>query len=108
MRSIPLTHHGGSKAEETGPDGQPVAKILAVDDNASNLAALEGILADLGQPIVCARSGDEALRYLLKEDFAVILLDVVMPGMDGYETAAMIRAPSHASPLPATSAQSLP
>jgi signal transduction histidine kinase len=92
MRSIPLTHHGGGKAEETGPDGQPVAKILAVDDNASNLAALEGMLAELGQPIVCARSGDEALRHLLKEDFAVILLDVVMPGMDGYETAAMIRA----------------
>jgi CheY-like chemotaxis protein len=74
------------------PDGEPVAKILAVDDNAANLAALEGMLAELGQPIVCARSGEEALRHLLKEDFAVILLDVVMPGMDGYETAAMIRA----------------
>lgn len=92
MRSIPFIDHGGGKAEETGPDGQPVAKILAVDDNASNLAALEGMLAELGQPIVCARSGEEALRHLLKEDFAVILLDVVMPGMDGYETAAMIRA----------------
>jgi signal transduction histidine kinase len=92
MRSIPLTYDGAARGGEVGPDGEPVAKILAVDDNASNLAALEGMLAELGQPIVCARSGEEALRHLLKEDFAVILLDVVMPGMDGYETAAMIRA----------------
>jgi signal transduction histidine kinase/CheY-like chemotaxis protein len=91
MRSIRLSHQGLGN-EEIGPDGKPVAKILAVDDNASNLAALEGMLAELGQPIVCARSGEEALRHLLREDFAVILLDVVMPGMDGYETAAMIRA----------------
>ena len=92
MRSIPLTHDGAAWTGDVGPDGDPVAKILAVDDNAANLAALEGMLAELGQPIVCARSGEEALRHLLKEDFAVILLDVVMPGMDGYETAAMIRA----------------
>jgi signal transduction histidine kinase len=91
MRSIPLTFDGAAGGD-VGPDGDPVAKILAVDDNAANLAALEGMLAELGQPIVCARSGEEALRHLLKEDFAVILLDVVMPGMDGYETAAMIRA----------------
>jgi signal transduction histidine kinase/two-component SAPR family response regulator len=92
MRSIPVTHDSAARIGDVGPDGDPVAKILAVDDNASNLAALEGMLAELGQPVVCARSGEEALRHLLKEDFAVILLDVVMPGMDGYETAAMIRA----------------
>ena len=92
MRSIPLTSASSGLGEDAGPDGQAVAKILAVDDNAANLTALESMLVELGQPVVCARSGEEALRHLLKEDFAVILLDVVMPGMDGYETASMIRA----------------
>ncbi len=72
-------------------DSDPVAKILAVDDDAANLLAFEAMLTDLGQPVICARSGEEALRYLLKDDFAVILLDVVMPSMDGYETATIIR-----------------
>jgi signal transduction histidine kinase len=67
------------------------AKILAVDDDEANLLAVDAMLADIGQPVVCARSGEEALRHLLIDDFAVILLDVLMPGMDGYETASLIR-----------------
>ena len=92
MRSTSLTNGNAGRDADPAPDGQAVAKILAVDDNAANLVALESMLAELGQPVVCARSGEEALRHLLKEDYAVILLDVVMPGMDGFETASMIRA----------------
>jgi len=65
--------------------------ILVVDDRADKLLAYEVILAELKQNIVCARSGKEALRCLLQDDFAAILLDVNMPGMDGFETAALIR-----------------
>ncbi len=66
-------------------------KILLVDDNPANLLALESILADLGQELVKAYSGRQALRYLLNQDVAVILLDVNMPGMNGFETAELIR-----------------
>jgi PAS domain S-box-containing protein len=67
------------------------ANILLVDDRSDKLLAIEAILAPLEQNLVTARSGKEALRHLLRQDFAVILLDVAMPGMDGFETAAMIR-----------------
>jgi CheY-like chemotaxis protein len=67
------------------------AKILLVDDRAENLVALEAILSSLNQTLVTARSGDDALKALLSDDFAVILLDVLMPGMDGFETAAHIK-----------------
>lgn len=66
-------------------------KILIVDDEASNLLALEAVLDGMEIQLVRAYSGKEALRHLLRDDFAVILLDVQMPGMDGLETAAMIR-----------------
>ena len=66
--------------------------ILLVDDHAENLLALESVLSDLGQNLVMAHSGREALKEVLKEDFAVILMDVQMPGMNGFETAALIRA----------------
>src|ERR1041385_6929079 len=65
--------------------------ILIVDDKPDKVLALEAVLEELGQNIVRAYSGREALRALLTEDFAVILLDVNMPGMDGFETAALIR-----------------
>src|ERR1051325_10197978 len=65
--------------------------ILLVDDRQDKLLALEAVLGTLGQNLVKARSGKEALRLLLKQDFAVILLDVSMPGMDGFETASLIR-----------------
>ncbi len=65
--------------------------ILVVDDRADKRLAYEVMLAELKQNIVCVRSGKEALRRLLRGDFAAILLDVNMPGMDGFETAALIR-----------------
>ncbi|GAA4985614.1 response regulator [Yinghuangia aomiensis] len=67
------------------------AKILLVDDRQENLLALEAILSALDQTLVRAHSGEEALKALLSDDFAVILLDVQMPGMDGFETAAHIK-----------------
>src|SRR5215212_2279456 len=65
--------------------------ILIVDDKPDKVLALEAVLEDLGQEIVRAYSGRDALRCLLNDDFAVILLDVNMPGMDGFETASLIR-----------------
>jgi CheY-like chemotaxis protein len=77
------------------------ARILLVDDRAENLIALEAILSSLNQQLVPVRSGEAALKALLSEEFAVILLDVVMPGMDGFETAAHIkrRAKTHDVPI---------
>jgi signal transduction histidine kinase/DNA-binding response OmpR family regulator len=82
----------------TDPDPTPAASvpeqhaaILVVDDRPDKLLALEAVLEDLGQPIIRADSGREALRHVLQQDFAVILLDVNMPGMDGFETASLIR-----------------
>ena len=72
-------------------DAPGKVKILIVDDLDENLLSLEAILDSLGQTIVRARSGEEAMRLALRHDFGVILLDVVMPGMDGFETAAMLK-----------------
>lgn len=74
-------------------------RVLLVDDDENNLLAMRSILEDLGE-IVPAKSGDEALRHLLKGKFAVILLDVYMPGMDGYETAQIIRSRDHTKGIP--------
>jgi PAS domain S-box-containing protein len=81
----------GSQNGSFRPDPDLKANILMVDDRADKLLALEAVLGVLGQNLVQARSGKEALRQLLKQDFAVILLDVSMPAMDGFETAALIR-----------------
>jgi serine phosphatase RsbU (regulator of sigma subunit)/CheY-like chemotaxis protein len=71
--------------------GRGVADILLVDDRPENLVALQAVLRPLGHNLVTAGSGEEALKRLLTEDFAVILLDVLMPGMDGFETAFQIK-----------------
>jgi CheY-like chemotaxis protein len=67
------------------------ARILLVDDRHENLVALDAILSSLNQVLVTVKSGEEALKALLVDEFAVILLDVVMPGMDGFETASHIK-----------------
>lgn len=69
----------------------PPAKLLLVDDHPANLTALEAVFAPLGCELVFAASGEEALRALLREEFAAILLDVQMPGLDGFQTASLIR-----------------
>ena len=68
------------------------ARILLVDDRPDNLLALEAMLEPLDQILVRAGSGEEALRHLLRDDFAVILLDVQMPGLNGFETAEIIKS----------------
>jgi signal transduction histidine kinase len=70
---------------------QDRAKVLVVDDDERNLLALTEVLSDIAE-VVSASSGEEALRCLLRDRFAVIVLDVLMPGMDGYETAELVRS----------------
>jgi PAS domain S-box-containing protein len=79
----------------------PPAKILLVDDQRANLLALRSMLEDLGEVLVEATSGEEAITRVKEHDFAVILLDVQMPGLDGFETAQRIRAaiPSRSTPI---------
>jgi PAS domain S-box-containing protein len=83
-------------------DASPAEKanILLVDDQPANLLALEAALADLGQNLVRATSGEEALRRLLAQDFAVVLLDLNMPGLDGFTTAELIRGRERSRHLP--------
>ena len=74
--------------------------VLIVDDQEDNLLALEEVLRPLGQNIVRAASGEEALKHLLTDEFAAILLDVQMPDMDGFETAARIKARERTKDVP--------
>jgi len=76
------------------------ARILVVDDVPANLLAMEALLAPLGEEVVCVDSGDAALSKLLRTDFAVILMDVQMPRLDGLETARLIRARERTRGIP--------
>jgi CheY-like chemotaxis protein len=84
--------------EQPGPTAP--SKILIVDDRPENLLALEAILSGLGHELLRATSGEEALKQLLVEEVALILLDVQMPGMDGFETAAHVKARERTSHIP--------
>jgi signal transduction histidine kinase len=75
-------------------------KILLVDDTPENLVSIEAALIGLGEELVLARSGKDALRHVLTDDFAAILLDVRMPEMDGFETAEMIRSRPRSRQIP--------
>src|SRR5678815_5665966 len=82
-------------SDDTGPHGPQVSHgrdILVVIDDQTNLVAIEAALAPLGRKLVLAHSGVEALARLLEQDFALIILDVAMPGMDGFETARIVRS----------------
>ena len=82
--------------ELTDDDGKPPISygrdILVVDDNQTNLIAIEAALSPLGRQLVLAHSGIEALGRLLEQDFALIILDVAMPGMEGFDTAKLVRS----------------
>jgi PAS domain S-box-containing protein len=80
-----------SRARKSEAEAPITANILLVDDDPNSLSALADMLGSLGQNVVQARSGNDALRVLLQKDFAIVLLDVQMPDMDGYELAALIR-----------------
>jgi signal transduction histidine kinase len=89
--SQPVSHIAkkSGAAEQSVPEAR--AKILIVDDSAANLLALEAVLEPLGHELVRARSGAEALEQVQRSDFAAILLDVQMPGLDGFKTAALVK-----------------
>jgi PAS domain S-box-containing protein len=93
------TSDGVPADADAGPRREPV-DILLVDDRPENLLALEAILEPLGERLVRAASGDEALRHLLTGDFAAILLDVQMPGLNGFETAQLIKARERSAHIP--------
>ena len=74
--------------------------MLIVDDIEANLVAMERTLAPLGAELVCVTSGEQALRATLSDDFAAAIIDVQMPGMDGYELAEHLRSDSHTADMP--------
>jgi CheY-like chemotaxis protein len=96
---IPVALRSGDEQELAAAAEAEGARVLLVDDDERNLLAVATVLEDLGE-VVLARSGEEALRHLLKGEFAVILLDVYMPGMDGYETAQIIRSRDYTKGIP--------
>jgi PAS domain S-box-containing protein len=88
-----------AEEEPTLDESADRARVLVVDDDERNLLAIQTVLEDVGD-VVTARSGEEALRHLLRGEFAVILLDVYMPGLDGYETARIIRSREQTKSIP--------
>jgi signal transduction histidine kinase/DNA-binding NarL/FixJ family response regulator len=96
-----MAAHRGPISPMNGVGEAPLSShILIVDDRPANLTALEAILEPLGQEIVRANSGTEALRHVLQHDFAVILMDVQMPAPDGLETAALIKQRERSRHIP--------
>ena len=95
MKPLQLTPDGrtaGAGKFAAAAQGNQKIKILLIDDQPANLMALESLLEDGEYSVVKASSGAEGLRCLLEQEFALVLLDVLMPGMDGFETAALIRS----------------
>ena len=89
-----------SRPEPIASEATKKVKILLVDDTPENLVSLEAALYTLGEDLVFANSGVQALRYLLEDDFAAVLLDVKMPDMDGFETAELIRSRPRSRNIP--------
>ncbi len=109
-RPMPLPTAANAEPEPQAPAAAPApeeapapeaarARVLVVDDDEHNLLAIRTVIEDLAE-VEVAKSGEEALRHLLKGEFAVILLDVYMPGMDGYETARIIREREQTKRIP--------
>ena len=97
-----MTHSSAVRKRAEPEHADPTraeAKILIVDDDERNLLALTEVLDPLAE-VITVSSGRDALRALLKDDFAVILLDVYMPEMDGYETAGFIRQREQTARIP--------
>src|SRR5580700_10794634 len=88
----------GSSEREDSP--RSTAPILIVDDHQPSLLALESVLKPLGQTLITAKCGEEALRHILAHDFAVILMDVRMPDLDGMNTAQLIRERERSAKVP--------
>ena len=99
--SQPVPTVGRQRRPRRGVDAGAAtrARVLVVDDDERNLLAIRTVIEDLAE-VEVATSGEEALRHLLKGEFAVILLDVYMPGMDGYETAQIIRGREQTKRIP--------
>ena len=76
------------------------ARILLVDDRPENLVALEAILSSLNQILVSVGSGEQAVQAVLADEYAVVLLDIMMPGMDGFETATQIKRHARSRDVP--------
>jgi serine phosphatase RsbU (regulator of sigma subunit)/anti-sigma regulatory factor (Ser/Thr protein kinase) len=97
---LAITNVPGSGERRLPVRGPASTSILLVDDTEDGLRALHAVLEPLGQRLVTARSGEDALRRLLHEEFAVILLDVRMPGLNGFETARYINARARTRHIP--------
>lgn len=89
QQEIPVLRSNSNLRQPLSPDGIP-ASVLVVDDNPAKRKAVVSVISRMGLDVTTASSGREALRLLLQRDFAVILLDVKMPVMDGFETATLI------------------
>jgi CheY-like chemotaxis protein len=101
--NTPVNRRQGERAGpapgDANGEGPIRPRVLVVDDDERNLLAVRTVLEDIGD-VVVAHSGEEALRHLLKGEFAVILLDVYMPGLDGYETARIVRSREQTKRIP--------